>query len=85
MLELSAEIEITDDKELTADGRRRLEDAYVITFTTTISYRTLSAFIDAATVVDRPFSDEGMRSNYISYLMTNNGVTYIGNVTSISE
>lgn len=85
VFEVTADIEITDVKELTAGGRRRLEDANVITFTTTISYHTYSAFLDASTVVDRPFFDNEMRSNYIAYLMTNNGVTYIGNVTSISE
>lgn len=82
---VNADIEITDHYQLTADGRRRLQDAYVITFTTTISYHSKSAFIDAALVVDRPFIDEQMRSNYIDYLMTNNGETYIGQVSSISE
>jgi len=59
--------------------------AWVITFTTNISYRTRSAFLDTDIVTDRPFIDETLRSNYIEYLMMNNGVAYIGNVTNISE
>lgn len=75
--DLSADIEITD-QEL-------IGSALVITFTATISYHTKSAFLDSSMVADRPFTDEAMRSNYVDYLMTNNGVTYIGNITSISE
>lgn len=82
---VSAAIQITDNEQIAADGERRLQSAMVITFTTTISYHTYSAFLDTTTVVDRPFMDEDMRSTYIDYLMTNNGVTYIGEVTSISE
>ena len=82
---VSAAIQITDNEQVTASGERRLQSAMVITFTTTISYHTYSAFLDTATVVDRPFVDEDMRSTYIDYLMTNNGVTYIGEVESISE
>ena len=81
--DVSADIEITDQQLIDSAGTR--QSALVITFTTTISYRPKSAFLDVSIVVDRPFTDEAMRSNYIDYLMTNNGVTYIGNINSISE
>ena len=85
VFDVNADIEITEHAQLKPGERRKLEDAYVITFTTSISYHTYSAFLDSATVVDRPFIGEEMRSTYIEYLMTNNGATYIGNVARISE
>lgn len=85
VFDVNADIEITEHEQLVSADARRLEGACVITFTTTISYHSYSAFLDAATVADRPFIDKEMRSNYIDYLMNNNGLTYIGNIASVSE
>jgi len=85
VFDVNADIEITADERLEAGGDRRLQtESLVLTFTMKISYRTFSAFLDTATVTDRPFSEDAMRTNYIQYLTTNNGKTFIGDVTSIS-
>jgi hypothetical protein len=60
------------------------DGSLIITFTTAISYHTFSAFLEAETVVDRPFSEEEMRSSYIEYLEANNAKSFIGDVTSVT-
>lgn len=85
MFDVNADIEITADERLEARRHRRLQTgSFVLTFTMKISYRTFSAFLDTATVTDRPFSEDGMRANYIQYLTINNGKTFIGDITSVS-
>ena len=85
VFDVNADIEITADERLEAGRRRRLQTgSLVLTFTMKISYRTFSAFLDTATVTDRPFSEDGMRANYIQYLTINNGKTFIGDITSVS-
>eukprot|EP00804_Cyclotella_cryptica_P019707 CCRYP_016470-RA/>CCRYP_016470-RA protein AED:0.00 eAED:0.00 QI:898/1/1/1/0.66/0.57/7/803/2196 len=85
VFDVNADIEITADERLDAGGGRRLQSgSLILTFTMKISYHTFSAFLDTATVAERPFSEDSMRANYVQYLANNNGKTFIGDVTSIS-
>jgi len=82
-------IEISDQELLSvstegASGRSLQDVSVILTFTTTISYRTFSESLTPDTVAERPFVDEHMRLDYVQFLSENNAAQFVGDVLGVS-
>lgn len=67
------------------DETRALQgEGLIVTFSMTLSYRTFSSHITADTVAERPFFDEDIREGYLQFLIDNNALSHMGDVSGIS-
>ena len=75
---------ITDNVQRLDETRALQGEGLIVTFSMTLSYRTFSSHITADTVAERPFFDEDIREGYLQFLIDNNALSHMGDVSGIS-